>query len=182
MLKKIYLIRHCEAEGQPSKAQLTAKGYNQAVELAEFFSTFNIDRIISSPFTRAIQSIQPLAEKIDIEIETDSRLTERVLSNIDLDDWLEKLKLTFDHLDLKYVGGESSLEAIQRIVEVVEEVFSGETENTIIVTHGNLMSQLINHYHKDFGFDEWQNLSNPDVFLLKNDNNNVLFERLWGEI
>lgn len=37
MLKKIYLIRHCEAEGQSFEAQLTDRGFKQAVELADFF-------------------------------------------------------------------------------------------------------------------------------------------------
>ncbi|ETI69603.1 histidine phosphatase family protein [Neobacillus vireti] len=178
-MKKIYMIRHCEAEGQPFEARLTERGFRQAVELTEFFSTIKIDRIISSPFKRAIQSIQPLAMRLQIAIVEEPRLTERVLSNTNLPDWLEKLRATFDDLELKFEGGESSQEAMQRIVGVVEEVFDGETENTIIVTHGNLLSLLLKYFNKDFGFDEWQNLSNPDVFLLKNENNSVTFERVW---
>ena len=56
---------------------------------------------------------------------------------------------------------------MKRIVEVVQEVFSGVNKNTIIVTHGNIMSLLLKYYNKDFGFDDWKNLSNPDIFLLK---------------
>lgn len=54
MKKKIYIVRHCEAQGQPSESQLTEKGFNQAKYLSEFFSNIKIDRIISSPFLRAI--------------------------------------------------------------------------------------------------------------------------------
>ncbi|MFK9093615.1 histidine phosphatase family protein [Bacillus salipaludis] len=178
-MKKIYLIRHCEAEGQLSEAQLTDRGFKQAVELADFFSNSKIDRIISSPYERAFQSIQPLAERLHIEIENDSRLTERVLSTNNLSDWLEKLKITFNDFDLKFEGGESSQEALNRIVEVVEKVFTSETKNTIIVTHGNLMSLLLRYYNKNFGFEDWRNLSNPDVFLLINETNKVTIERLW---
>ncbi|MFF2445884.1 histidine phosphatase family protein [Neobacillus sp. NPDC058068] len=178
-MKRIYLIRHCEAEGQPFEAQLSERGFRQAVELTEFFSTFKIDRIISSPFMRAIQSIQPLAMLLQVPIEEEPRLTERVLSNNNLPDWLEKLSATLDDLDLKFEGGESSREAMQRIVGVVEEVFVGETENTIIVSHGNLLSLLLKYFNKDFGFDEWRNLSNPDVFILKSENKTVSIERVW---
>ncbi|KAB2334531.1 histidine phosphatase family protein [Cytobacillus depressus] len=178
-MKKIYVIRHCEAEGQPPESMLTDKGIQQAFDLAEFFSETKIDRIISSPYKRAIDSIQPLANQLNVEIEINRNLAERVLSTINLSDWLEKLRATFEDMDVKFAGGESSREAMKRIVEVVEEIFNGINENTIIVTHGNLMSLLLMHFNKNFGFNDWENLSNPDVFLLKNEGNKVSLERLW---
>jgi len=178
-LKKIYVIRHCEAEGQLPEAQLTDRGLEQALDLSEFFSDIQIDRIISSPYKRAIDSIKPLAKRLNIEVEIDRKLSERVLSTKNLSDWCEKLRTTFDDIELKFEGGESSRDAIKRIVQVVEEVFSSKDKNTIIVTHGNLMSLLIKHFTNEFGFDNRKNLSNPDVLLLKNENNKVTFERLW---
>nr|WP_141431787.1 histidine phosphatase family protein [Bacillus sp. 03113] len=178
-MKKIYIIRHCEAEGQPSEAQLTDIGLKQAIDLSGFFSDIKIDRIISSPYKRAIQSIQPLAKRLNVEIEVDRQLTERILSTKNLPDWFEKLRATFEDTKLKFEGGESSQEAMKRIVKVVEKVFNSDIENTIIVTHGNLLSLLLNYINKDFGFDDWQNLSNPDVFLLKKESNIVTYERLW---
>lgn len=50
MEKSIYLIRHCEAEGQPSESQLTEIGFTQANELSDFFTDIKVDMIISSPF------------------------------------------------------------------------------------------------------------------------------------
>lgn len=165
-LKKIYVIRHCEAEGQLPEARLTKKGYQQALKLSSYFSEMNIERILSSPFIRAIETIQPFAEIFDIKVEKNENLTERVLSNQNLPDWLEKLSKTFDDNELKYEGGESSREAMQRIVGVVEEVFKSEYNNAIIVTHGNLMSLLLKFYNNHFGFENWKNLSNPDgVFI-----------------
>jgi 2,3-bisphosphoglycerate-dependent phosphoglycerate mutase len=181
MNKKIYIVRHCQAQGQPLESQLTEKGFKQAKYLSEFFSNTKIDRIISSPFLRAIQSVKPLSQRTNIKIEIDERLAERTLSTMDLPNWLEKLKATFDDLELKFEGGESSKEAMNRIVNVVNEVFKNETENTIIVTHGNLMSLLLKNYNNNFDFDCWKNLSNPDVFLLNCTNNEVNTERLWQE-
>lgn len=181
-MKKIYLIRHCEAEGQPAEAQLTEQGRNQAFHLAEFFSDIKIDQIISSPFQRAIQSIQPLANRLKVEIEINSQLSERVLSTENLPDWFEKLRVSFDELELKFEGGESSQEAMNRIIEVVEAVFNSEADNSIIVTHGNLMALLLKYFNDDFGFDEWKNLSNPDVYLLTYESNNVKVKRVWNEI
>jgi 2,3-bisphosphoglycerate-dependent phosphoglycerate mutase len=177
-MKRIYLIRHCEAEGQPSEAPLTDKGHKQAIRLSEYFKGIPIDSIISSPFKRAIQSIEPLAKRENLEIETNELLTERILSNQNLSDWLEKLRATFDNLDLKYEGGESSNEAMKRIIEVVEKAFNSEAQNIMIVTHGNLLSLLLKHYNHHFGFEDWKSLSNPDVFLLKKENDKVTFEHV----
>lgn len=180
-MKKIYIIRHCEANGQSSEVNLTNRGSAQAENLSAFFSDIQIDRIISSPYKRALDSIKPLAKQLNADIEIDERLKERVLSTENLSGWFEKLGSTFDDIDLKFEGGESSKEAMQRISEVVEEIFNSKLKNTIIVTHGNLMALLLKYYIRDFGFEEWQNLSNPDVFLLKNDDNKMNYERLWNK-
>jgi len=179
LLMKIYLIRHCSAEGQPPEARLTEEGEKQAVELTNFFANVQIDRIISSPFKRAVDTIHPLAAKLGIEIEQDSRLAERVLSTENMQDWLEKLKSTFDNLDVKFEGGESSREAMSRIVEVVEEVQTSEIQNTVLVSHGNLLSLLLVYFNNDFGFENWKSLSNPDVYLLTIEAGQVTTERLW---
>ena len=177
MSKKIYIIRHCEAEGQPPGSPLTLKGVEQAQALAEFFSEKPIDRILSSPFLRAIHSIEPLSNEWNIAIEVDERLAERILSTEDLPDWLEKLKATYDDLELKYDGGESSREAMDRIVQVVDEAFERDEENIIIVTHGNIMSLLIRNFQSSFGFEDWKKLKNPDVFLLSSDRGEITVTR-----
>ncbi|WP_374717598.1 histidine phosphatase family protein [Neobacillus sp.] len=179
MLKKIHVVRHCEAVGQSPDAQLTDKGLKQAFELCEFFSNIKIDQIIASPYRRAIESIQPLAKRLGLEVEIDRRLTERILSTKNLSDWFEKLRSTFEDIELKFEGGESSREAMNRIVEVVDEIFSRNNDHTVVVTHGNLMSLLFMFYSKDFGFDNWKSLSNPDVFLLIKEGNQVTFKRIW---
>ncbi|WP_163582855.1 histidine phosphatase family protein [Gracilibacillus saliphilus] len=178
-MKNIYIIRHCEAEGQSPEAQLTDRGHEQALELSEFFSNVKIDRIISSPYKRAIDSIRPLAKRFNIDVEINKNLIERILSTKNLPDWFEKLRNTFDDIELRFEGGESSREAMKRIVEVVEEAFSRNNNNTVIVTHGNLMSLLLMYFNKDYGFDDWKILSNPDAFLLKHESNKVTFQRIW---
>ncbi len=173
------MIRHCEAKGQSSEAQLTERGVRQAADLAEFFADMKINRIISSPYLRAVQSIERVAEREEIDFVVENRLTERILSTENLPDWLDKLKATFDDLDLTFDHGESSREAMHRIVSVVEKILKSDSENTLLVTHGNLMSLLLKNYLPDFGFEQWRNLSNPDVFLLKSVNGEVTIDRLW---
>lgn len=178
-MKRIYVIRHCEAEGQPPESPLTEIGLKQAMDLTHFFADMEVERIVSSPYKRAIQTIQPLANQLNIEIEINNKLAERSLSSQPLSDWQEKLKATFEDYDLKFEGGESSQEATDRIVGVLNSVINKDVENTIMVTHGNIMALLLNHYDKAFGYEDWKNLSKPDIYLLKTGNGESTYERMW---
>ena len=126
--------------------------------LANFLEQFPIELVISSPFTRALHTIEPFIRKQHIPFMIDDRLKERVLSSESLPDWLEKLKQTYLDMDLKFTGGESSNEATRRINELVEELKQSNHKSVIIVTHGNIMSLLLNHYQTHFGLDEWKQL------------------------
>lgn len=181
MNKNIYVIRHCEAMGQSSDSPLTEKGFIQAAQLRDFLSDVKVDRVISSPFLRAIQTIEPFAQQRDLKVEKNSRLTERVLSSIYFPDWMDKLEATFNEMDLKYKDGESSNEAKYRIVEVVKEILTSNAENTIIVAHGGIISLLLNHYDKNFGFKQWKSLSNPDMYLLNISPENFQIKRIWKD-
>lgn len=176
-MKTIFLIRHCQAEGQQPEAPLTLQGTIQAAALNSFFTELTAGQIISSPFKRAIDSVQPLADRMNLSIKTDARLSERVLSTDHLPDWQKKLRMTFEDESLTFKGGESSREAAGRILEVIHEL--PEDENTIIVTHGNLLSLLLKHYNPDFGYDDWSRLSNPDVYALEGTGRNMQHRRLW---
>ncbi|MGE7913545.1 histidine phosphatase family protein [Lysinibacillus xylanilyticus] len=179
MVKHIYVIRHCEAQGQSSAASLTEDGFHQAEGLADFFADIKIDRIMASPFLRAIQTIEPLSNRKNINIEIDERLSERILSTRDLPDWYEKLQATFTDIELKFDGGESSNEAMKRIVHVVEETFQSDDKHSIIVSHGNIITLLLKHYNNDVDFQVWKNLSNPDIFQLSTKHNEITIERVW---
>ncbi|UYO36321.1 phosphoglycerate mutase family protein [Bacillus zhangzhouensis] len=158
-MKTYYIVRHCQADGQSKDAALTPQGITQSHELAQFFSSVLLNQIISSPYKRAIQTTEPLAHAKQLEIKIDQRLSERVLSSKPIDDWYEKLKLSFTDLHMTCEGGESSQEAMNRIVEALHEQIKLEKDHTLFVTHGNIMSLLLKHTDPTIGFEEWKKLS-----------------------
>ncbi|WP_322619390.1 histidine phosphatase family protein [Bacillus fonticola] len=160
----MYLVRHCQAEGQAPEAILTKKGREQAEELADYLGELKIERIISSPYVRALQSIEPLANSVGIGIEEDERLSERVLAPEPHPDWLMLLQKSFDDLDFCVDGGESSREAMERAVAVLQDAKELSKGNVVMVTHGNLLSLLLKYFNEDVGFNEWERLSNPDLY------------------
>lgn len=176
-MKTLYLVRHCSATGQAADAELSESGFEQAEKLATFFSGISIENIISSPFKRAQDSIKPTAKAKNLPLSIDNRLAERTLSTSDLPNWLELLEETFNNLDLKLFGGESSREATARALEVITEA----PNNTILVTHGNLMSLILKHFDDSIGFREWKSLRNPDVYTVTIGNNESSYEHLWND-
>lgn len=177
-MKKIYAIRHCQAEGQEPHAPLTNEGLKQAEILREWLKDESIQRIVSSPFKRAVQTVEPLSRQLNMPIEKDQRLEERVLSTKYYFDWQEKLERTFADMDLAFEGGESSRQAMERGVKVVEDIFSRKEKGTVLVTHGGLMSLLLSYYTGDFGFEGWKNLRNPDVYVLTRLGSKTFVERM----
>lgn len=161
--KVIYLVRHCQASGQAPEAELTQEGELQAEELADFFEEKGIVHIVSSPYRRALQSINPTSKRLGIIVESDACLVERVLSIEDLPDWMEHLERSFNDSDLKLAGGESGREAAERGMEVLR----GAQSRSVLVTHGNLMALMLRHLNPDFGFREWKALGNPDVYEIR---------------
>ena len=79
----LYLIRHAQADGRgpqypnDSLRPLVAKGHKQAEALAKALEILDIrfDRLCSSPYTRALETAEPLTERLNQKIETLSELT-----------------------------------------------------------------------------------------------------------
>ncbi|ANU14249.1 histidine phosphatase family protein [Planococcus halocryophilus] len=175
MDKTIYLIRHCQATGQAPEAELTEIGKKQAKDLAEFFQQRKVVHFVSSPFMRAIQSIEPAAKQLGLPIVIDGRLAERILSSEDLSDWMEKLEASFEDEELKFVGGESGREATTRAIAALQDMKDG----TAAVTHGNLLGLLLKSIDSQYDFSAWGKLTNPDVFKVEITNGQTSVVRLW---
>ena len=78
----IRLLRHCAAgdrtkwDGDDTTRPLTNKGRRQANALAGQLLPQGIERIVTSPYRRCVESVEPLAAAIGLEAETNKALAE----------------------------------------------------------------------------------------------------------
>jgi 2,3-bisphosphoglycerate-dependent phosphoglycerate mutase len=163
-MSKLYLIRHCQTSGQNPEAILTPIGVTQANELASKLSQIKFKRIISSHYTRAVQSAEPLAQALGVRLEIDERLCERNLGLVDGEDWRRQLEKTFDDYDLTFPNGESSRESTSRAMLAVNEAIASADYPIALVTHGNLLSLIGRAFDPTLGYEFYKQLKSPDVF------------------
>ncbi|MBN8549445.1 MAG: histidine phosphatase family protein [Deltaproteobacteria bacterium] len=166
-IKRLYLLRHCKAEGQDSYAPLTAKGMHQANILADLMVEFGITGIRCSPFVRATSSIMPFSLKTGIPVTVDEELAERRLGICPTEDWKAALKATFENDMLAYPEGESSKTALERGRAALHRALTLQGATPLIVTHGNLLTLLLCSFDKRFGFDEWERMKSPALYLVE---------------
>ena len=76
------LIRHARAReraewsGDDRRRPLDERGRKQAADLVDALSDYRVARILSSPYDRCIQTVEPLAEARGLEIEIRDELGE----------------------------------------------------------------------------------------------------------
>jgi 2,3-bisphosphoglycerate-dependent phosphoglycerate mutase len=174
------VVRHCQAEGQEPSASLTERGKQQAEALCAFLADFDVQRIVSSPFARAVESIRPLSAGLGVDVKIDQRLVERTLSTVLLADWREQLRVSFQDLDLIIGGGESSQAAMQRARAAVADILGHPAERTVVVTHGNLMTLMLKTFDDSIGFELWERLTYPDVYAVTVRGAQRTIRRVWA--
>jgi phosphohistidine phosphatase SixA len=78
----IHLIRHAKAKNRARWSEddelrpLTKRGRREALALAERLAGEPLGRLVSSPFARCVQTLEPLALTADLPIETTELLAE----------------------------------------------------------------------------------------------------------
>src|SRR5690349_6431607 len=79
---KLYVVRHADAgqrsqwDGPDSSRPLSHGGERQADGLADILAEDGITRLLASPFTRCVQTLEPLGKRLGLPVEADERLAE----------------------------------------------------------------------------------------------------------
>jgi len=158
-MKRIYLARHGQTEGNrlfkfvPKTEPLNSTGHKQAEILAQRVENLVVDKLYVSDFTRAQQTIDPIAQQKDLEPEISvlfgecefpeylldleynsevaSRSRELFLSHLTNENW--------DHEK----EAESLFDLMQRNNAARELLESAEFESCLVVSHSYFLKSFI---------------------------------------
>jgi 2,3-bisphosphoglycerate-dependent phosphoglycerate mutase len=181
-VQRVLLVRHCQSSGPEPTASLTVVGHQQAAILATYLNQFGIDHIVASPFHRAIQTIEPFAQQVQLPIRIEDAFAERLLSAQPLEDWLSHIRYSFTDFDYRAPGGESSHEAQSRGRKALDAILAQHYQLPVVVTHGSLLTLILRSIDTTFSFATWERLTNPDVYLVAVDSQGrYTVQRRWKE-
>jgi 2,3-bisphosphoglycerate-dependent phosphoglycerate mutase len=147
---------------------LSPAGQAAAARLAVRLKDVAINAIYSSPYSRAIETVAPLAERLNLPVQELGDLRERKLGTPSGLSFEDAVAATFSDFAFSHPDGESSRRAQRRVLSVVETLVSRHPSGLLVLsTHGNLLTLLLNHYDRSLGFEFWQSLTFPDVYRIE---------------
>lgn len=186
----IYMVRHAESPfvfGKEKERGLSEEGFIAAEKVARCLENVPIHYIASSSYTRAIQTVQPLANLKKLDIITYDELRERPIKGLDYKSpWKvieEAIEKSFVDLDFALEGGESTYEAHKRAIPIVEKMIEDNYgKNIVIGTHGNIMTIIMKYFDQQYGYNFWKSTSKPDIYKLVFKEKKLMeVERVWEE-
>jgi len=183
----LYFVRHAESqyvEGQERERGLTEQGHQDAGTVASLLHGEQIQLFYSSPYRRAVDTIQILADRSGGIVVTEEDLRERLLSSLDVkhDSFRESKQRLYRDPTYAFPGGESGEQARSRAVAVIDRILDKHTGQKVVIgTHGDVMTLILQHYDSSYGYDFWESTSMPDIYELVFDGTHKLVQvtRLW---
>ncbi|EPC8418414.1 MULTISPECIES: histidine phosphatase family protein [Bacillus cereus group] len=184
----IYMVRHGESsklEGSERTRGLTEKGSLDAHRVTDILKTEGIDTFISSPYKRAMLTIEKTANFYEKEILIYENLKECMFSSGDQvisdKEVYPLVKKMFSNPDCTLMEGESYKDCQRRVVKVLKEILMDfQGQKIVIGTHGLVMTLMMNYFDKQYGFEFLIHTSKPDIYKLEfNDEQLLNVKKLW---
>ena len=78
----LYVVRHAHAgnrsawDGPDGERPLSRRGRKEAADIAEHLAPAGVERLVSSPAVRCVQTLEPLADRLGLPVDGDDRLLE----------------------------------------------------------------------------------------------------------
>lgn len=156
----IYFIRHAEPNYEnrnDAMRELTPKGLEDRKLVTEFLSDKKIDKVVSSPYKRSVDTVADFADRYGFETECIYDLRERKVNSVWIDDFAAFSKRQWSDFNYKLSDGEALGEVQNRNIAALNKLLTDyKDKNIAIGTHATALSTIINYYNKAFGYDDFQ--------------------------
>jgi 2,3-bisphosphoglycerate-dependent phosphoglycerate mutase len=183
----IYMVRHGDSPkvGNERTRGLTEKGKLDAQRITEVLKDEGINTVISSPFTRSILTVEPLAKQLGQEVLVFEDLKERIFSaedeRISDKELFPLLKKSFSEPNFTLMGGESNTDCQNRAIKVLKELLNTYQGRKVVVgTHGAVMALMMSYYNSKYDLDFLLHTTKPDIYRMEfNHQELVDVKRIW---
>ncbi len=159
-VKKIYFVRHGEAEGnlngfsQTATTPLTETGHTQAMKVAARFTSLPIEAVLASHMDRAQDTARYIAEAKNLPLETTEFFHEviRPTSIHGAAHGTEAYEafhaaeaLNYADPDWRFEDGENFSDILARVTDGVSMLEQRDEQAMVVVSHGHLLRFLVSY-------------------------------------
>lgn len=192
MEKHLYFVRHGESNSnvdgilRGTDAVLTEKGEREAQFIAERMKSITVDALISSTYTRALQTAAPIREALGLPVEESDLFVERrspsALRNREVDDTFTRENDEFQerYCEAGYVHSDEETlpEIAARAFAALRFLEEHPAKRICVVTHGIFLRALFCavYHEREFGGDEFR-----DTWQLASHNTGLTYIRRLSE-
>lgn len=168
----VYFVRHAQSDktwqGSDRERPLTAEGLADSAEVTRALSDRGITRILSSPYTRTLQTVADLSGALGLPIETDEDFRERCAGSWRGDNFLEFIEKQWADFSYHIMDGECLADVQRRNIAALTRVL-GKYDGEIIsiATHGTALSTIINFYKPEYGFGDFMRILDFMPYVVK---------------
>jgi 2,3-bisphosphoglycerate-dependent phosphoglycerate mutase len=175
----LLLVRHAQAlpngtpgwEERDDERPLSEDGLRQADDLALELDPYGLSAIYSSPYARALQTVEPIARRRQMSVQVLADLRERRLTEALRDDWHEVLARSWTDPDYALPGTESGRAAQRRGIGVLDllRVRHADGGRLLVGSHGNLISLILQTFEPAVDLDFHLGMPVPAIYHLEHD-------------
>lgn len=155
----LYYVRHAQPDysvHDDLTRPLTEKGMRDCALVTDFLTDKSIDRVFSSPYKRAVDTVQPFAAQAHLPVTLIDDLRERRIDSVWIDDFDSFCKAQWADFDYRYKDGECLREVQERNIEALQKILlTCAGQNIVIGGHGTALSTIINFYDSAFGYEDF---------------------------
>lgn len=167
----IYFVRHARPDfsvHDDAARPLSEKGMKDCAYIRQFFSNVHVDAFYSSPYERALKTIEGAAKDKNMPITIDAGFRERAVSEKWIDDFDSFARRQWAEFDFRLPGGESLTDTETRSVLSLRRILHVHPDQTIVIGgHGTAISCVIHHFRPSFSYHDFKALQEKMPFILK---------------
>ena len=160
-MQRVYFIRHAESDHRvhdDAQRPLTPRGLVGRRQVEIYLADREVGAVLSSPYRRACDTVQPFAASRGLPVHCDERFRERRVAGPGewIDDFSGFSPRQWADFSYHLPGGESLAQVEERMVAGLAAALAAYPgQNLVIGTHGTALCVLIHHFVPAFGLAQF---------------------------
>ncbi|HEX3075751.1 MAG TPA: histidine phosphatase family protein [Lachnospiraceae bacterium] len=167
----VYFIRHAEPDfsnHDDKQRPLTRKGIKDRKRVSEYLEDKAIDIVLSSPYRRAIETVEDFAQLKGLDIVTIDDFRERKVDSCWIEDFDQFSRSQWADFSYKLNDGECLMEVQERNIKALMEVIDQyKDKNIVIGSLGTALSTVINCYDSSYEYEDFQQMRHRMPWIVK---------------